>query len=99
MDKKFRKSFTQQEPISEEAIKDAINVMRSGRIHRYNILNNERSQVSLLEKEFAEFTGARYCLAVTSGGYALSTALRASGVSHGDKVFTNSFSLAPVIYL
>jgi dTDP-4-amino-4,6-dideoxygalactose transaminase len=53
-------------------------------------------EVSRLEEEFAAFTGAKYCLAVASGGYAMSCALRAIGVGHGDKVLSNGFTLAPV---
>ena len=93
---KFDGSFTQQNPISEEAIEAAVRVMRSGRLHRYNVAEGEAGEAALLEKEFAEMLGARYCIAVASGGYALATALRALGVSHGSKVLTNSFTLAPV---
>jgi dTDP-4-amino-4,6-dideoxygalactose transaminase len=53
-------------------------------------------EVSRLEEEFAAFTGAKYCVAVASGGYAMSCALRAMGVGHGDKVLSNGFTLAPV---
>ena len=70
--------------------------MRHGRLHRYNTGPGEAAEVALLEQEFAAFTGARYCLAVASGGYALATALRALGVKPGDKVLTNAFTLAPV---
>ena len=49
-----------------------------------------------LENEFAAYTGARFCLACTSGGYALQTALRAFGVSPGEPVLTNGFTLSPV---
>jgi dTDP-4-amino-4,6-dideoxygalactose transaminase len=49
-----------------------------------------------LEEEFAAFTGAKYCVAVASGGYAMSCALRALGVGPGDKVLSNGFTLAPV---
>jgi dTDP-4-amino-4,6-dideoxygalactose transaminase len=37
-------------------------------------------EVSRLEEDFAAFTGAKYCVAVASGGYAMSCALRAIGV-------------------
>ena len=40
--------------------------------------------------------GARFCLACTSGGYALQTAMRAWGVSRGEPVLTNGFTLSPV---
>lgn len=96
MTEKFEGSFTQQEPIPEEAIERAVEVMRSGRLHRYNLAEGEAGETSLLEREFAEAMGARYCLAVASGGYALACALRATGVKPGDKVLTNAFTLAPV---
>ncbi|MEM9968677.1 MAG: DegT/DnrJ/EryC1/StrS family aminotransferase [Pseudomonadota bacterium] len=92
----FRGSFTQQEPIPEEAIESAVAVMRSGRLHRYNTAPDEVSEVALLEQEFASQMGVAYCLAVCSGGYAMATALRALGVKPGDHVLTNAFTLAPV---
>lgn len=96
MSERFDKPFTQQEPIPEAGIKAALAVMRGGRLHRYNTLGDEIAEVALLEEEFAGFTGARYCLAVASGGYALGCALRALGVGQGDRVLTNGFTLAPV---
>ncbi|MET4101976.1 dTDP-4-amino-4,6-dideoxygalactose transaminase [Roseovarius sp. MBR-78] len=92
----FKGSFTQQEPIPEEGIAAAMEVLRSGRLHRYNLGPGEAGEVALLEREFAEYTGARHALAVTSGGYALACALRALGVRPGDRVLTNAFTLAPV---
>lgn len=92
----FKGSFTQQEPIPEEGIAAALDVLRSGRLHRYNLVGDEPGEVALLEQEFAAATGARYALAVTSGGYAMATALRALGVGPGDRVLTNAFTLAPV---
>ena len=96
MTEKFTGSFTQQEPIPEEAIEAALVVMRHGRLHRYNVAPGESSEAALLEQEFAARMGAKYCLAVSSGGYALATALRAVGVKPGDPVLTNAFTLAPV---
>jgi dTDP-4-amino-4,6-dideoxygalactose transaminase len=92
----FTGSFTQQEPIPEEAIEAAVAVMRHGRLHRYNTAPGEVSETALLEEEFAAFTGAKYCLAVASGGYAMATALRALGVGPGVRVLSNAFTLAPV---
>lgn len=96
MSERFTGSFTQQESIPDEGIEAALRVMQSGRLHRYNLVGDEPGEVALLEQEFAAFTGARYCLAVASGGYAIATALRALGVGPGDKVLTNAFTLAPV---
>ncbi len=92
----FQGNFTQQEPIPEDAIEAAVAVMRHGRLHRYNTAANETAETALLEQEFAAQVGARYCLAVASGGYAMATALRAVGVQPGDHVLSNAFTLAPV---
>jgi dTDP-4-amino-4,6-dideoxygalactose transaminase len=92
----FTGNFTQTDPLPPEAEAAALAVMRSGRLHRYGEGPGEASEVSLLEREFADWAGAAYALAVASGGYALATALRALGVGPGDKVLTNAFTLAPV---
>jgi len=96
MSESFTGSFTQQEPIPDDAIEAAVRVMRHGRLHRYNVAEGEAGEAALLEQEFAAFTGAKYCLAVASGGYALGAALRALGVRPGQRVLTNAFTLAPV---
>lgn len=96
MTKTFNKPFTQQEPIPEAGIERAVEVMRSGRLHRYNVLEGETSEASLLESEFAAYMGQSYCLACASGGYALHIALKAAGIKPGDAVLTNGFTLAPV---
>ena len=96
MSSRFDGNFTQQLPIPEEAIERAAAVMRSGRLHRYNVVDGEVPETVALENEFAAYMGARFCLACTSGGYALQTALRAFGVSPGEPVLTNGFTLSPV---
>ena len=93
---RFNGSFTQQEPIPEAGITAALDVLRHGRLHRYNTAPGEISETALLEEEFAAYLGARYCLAVASGGYAMGCALRAMGVGAGEAVLTNAFTLAPV---
>ena len=96
MDEIFNGSFTQQEPISEVAIEAALKTLRSGRLHRYNTIEAEIDETSLLEVEFAELMGTKFALAVTSGGYAMGCALRAVGVKKDDLVLSNAFTLAPV---
>ena len=92
----FTGSFTQQEPIPEEGIAAALAVLQHGRLHRYNTAPGEVAEAALLEEEFAALTGAKYCLAVASGGYAMACGLRAVGVQPGDFVLSNGFTLAPV---
>lgn len=96
MTERFTGSFTQQEPIPDDGIAAALAVLGHGRLHRYNTGPGEISETALLEQEFAALTGARYALAVASGGYAMATALRAVGVKAGDAVLSNAFTLAPV---
>jgi len=92
----FPRSFTQQEAISQESIDAAIEVLKSGRLHRYNTIKDEQSQVSMLEQEYASYQGSRYCLACASCGYALGIALKAAGLEAEEYVLTNMYTLAPV---
>ena len=92
----FTRPFTQQESISQEAIDAATEVLKTGRLHRYNTIEDELSQVSLLEQEYANYQGSRYCLACASCGYALSITLKAAGLESGEYVLTNMYTLAPV---
>jgi dTDP-4-amino-4,6-dideoxygalactose transaminase len=92
----FRKSFTLQEPIPESAIAMAVEVMRSGRLHRYNVNPGEKGETALLEEEYASYMGMKYCLACASCGSAMYLALKSVGVQPGDTVLCNAFTLAPV---
>ncbi|MEX0344037.1 MAG: DegT/DnrJ/EryC1/StrS family aminotransferase [Rhizobiaceae bacterium] len=96
MTDRFEKSFTQQEPIDGRSIDRACELLRSGRLHRYNTVDGEMSETALLEREYARWQGARYCVATASGGQALQISLRAAGVNPGDKVLANAYTLAPV---
>ncbi len=93
---RFEKPFTQQEPIPEAAVERASEILRSGRLHRYNVVAGEVAEATLLEQEYAAWQGAEFCLATTSGGQALQIALRAVGVIPGTKVLANAYTLAPV---
>ena len=92
----FNKPFTRQEAIPEAGIERAVEIMRSGKLHRYNTDEGETAEAALLEQDFANYLGMPFCLACASGGYALHIALKAAGLQSGDKVLTNAFTLAPV---
>jgi dTDP-4-amino-4,6-dideoxygalactose transaminase len=92
----FTKAFTQQEAIPEQAKKRVMELLDSGRLHRYNTVGNELSDAAMLEQEYAQYQGRKYCLACTSGGYGIHIALRAMGLQAGDEVLTNAYTLAPV---
>jgi dTDP-4-amino-4,6-dideoxygalactose transaminase len=92
----FKKPFTQQEAIPKAGIQRAVEILQTGRLHRYNLADGEVSEASLLEIEFAKWQGVDYCVACASGGYAIQLALRVCGVNYGDKVLANAYTLAPV---
>jgi dTDP-4-amino-4,6-dideoxygalactose transaminase len=96
MTERFTGSFTQQEPIPEAGIEAALAVLRHGRLHRYNTAPGEVAETALLEEEFAAYAGAKYCLALASGGAAMACGLRALQVKPGEPVLSNAFTLAPV---
>jgi dTDP-4-amino-4,6-dideoxygalactose transaminase len=88
--------LSQPPAIPEEGIARAVEVLRSGWLHRYGESLGDRSEVSLLEEEFATSIGARFCVAANSCGSTMFLALVCSGVKPGDKVLMNAFTLAPV---
>ena len=44
----FKGSFTQQEPLPEQAIAAAMQVLGHGRLHRYNVVAGETAEAALL---------------------------------------------------
>jgi len=92
----FGKDLSTPEPIPEEAIERAVDLMRSGRLHRYGEQGSGYPEPSLLEQDYAAYVGSKYCVAVSSCGAAMFIALKALGVKPGDKVLTSTFTLAPV---
>ena len=93
---RLTRDLTQPEPVPPEGIARAIELMQSGRMHRYGETGGRGSETSLLEEEFAASVGARYCIAMSSCGATLFAALKALGVKSGDAVLTSAFTLAPV---
>lgn len=88
--------LTTPEPIPESGINRALELMRSGRLFRYGETGADQLEASKLEIEFARYLGARFCVALNSGGSAMLVALKCAGVSPGVKVLVNAFTLAPV---
>ena len=88
--------LTAQEPIPEAGVQAALALMASGKLHRYGETSNRPSEVSLLEAEFAQALGRRYCVAMNSCGSTMFVSLRALGIKAGDRVLANCFTLAPV---
>ena len=96
IDPRLTRDLTQPEPVPPDGIARALELMQSGRLHRYGETGGRGSETALLEEEFAASVGARYCVAMSSCGATLFAAIKALGVKPGDAVLTNAFTLAPV---
>ena len=90
------RDLTQPEPVPAAGIARAVELMQSGRLHRYGETGGRGSEAALLEEEFAASVGTKYCVAMSSCGATLFAALKAQGVQAGDPVLTSAFTLAPV---
>lgn len=76
--------------IEIEEIKAVNEVLRSGIIA-------QGPKVAELEKNFAEYCGTKYAVAVSSGTAAIHAALFAAGVGPGDEVITVAFSFIATV--
>ena len=94
--KRLRRDLSEAAPIPEDGVQRAVEIMRGGRLTRYGEFGGSGSEVAALERDFADYMGSRYALAVNSGGAALFIALLCAGVQRGDRVLVNAFTLAPV---
>ncbi|HET6208870.1 MAG TPA: DegT/DnrJ/EryC1/StrS family aminotransferase, partial [Jatrophihabitans sp.] len=59
---------------------------------RFTVASAGEAEVAGLEREWADYVGTRYCLAVSNGTAALALALAAAGVQPGDEVIVPALS-------
>ena len=76
---------TQHNIVKKDLFKNINNVFS----HKQFIMGPE---VKKLETKLSNFTGAKYCIGVSSGTDALLISLMALGVKRGDEIITTSFS-------
>lgn len=84
------------DPIPEEGQLEALKIMQSGRLYRYNVANAEEAAVSKCEVEIAAYTGHKYCIGLNSCGSALMLLLKTTGLKLGGKVLSNAFTFGAV---
>jgi hypothetical protein len=84
------------DPIPEEGQQEALELMKTGRLYRYNIGAGEESVVSMCEKEICDYTGFKYCVGLNSCGSALMLLLKTTGLKPGGKVLSNAFTFGAV---
>ena len=82
------------EIIDDAERKEVLDVLETGVLHRYGFdaVRKGHWKAKTFEAEFARRTGAEYCLLVSNGTAALSTALAASGIGAGDEVIIPPFT-------
>lgn len=96
-DPTFGLDLTKPEPVPQQGITRAVELMNTGRLFRYGeTAPGELSDASLLEQRMAQMLDRKYAIGVNSCGAALFLALKSSGVRHGDNVLVNGYTLAPV---
>mmetsp|Transcript_362 Transcript_362/g.509 ORF Transcript_362/g.509 Transcript_362/m.509 type:complete len:430 (+) Transcript_362:90-1379(+) len=84
------------DPVPFEGQEEALELMRTGRMYRYNVKSAEESTVSKCEQEVIDYTGHKYCVALNSCGSALMLLLKTSGLEHGGEVISNAFTFGAV---
>jgi dTDP-4-amino-4,6-dideoxygalactose transaminase len=84
------------DPIPEEGQLAALELMKTGRLYRYNIAAGEESVVSMCEKDICDYTGFKYCVGLNSCGSALMLLLKTTGLQPGGKVLSNAFTFGAV---
>ncbi|WP_320045072.1 DegT/DnrJ/EryC1/StrS aminotransferase family protein [uncultured Desulfobacter sp.] len=65
----------------EDEIQSAVNVLKTGKVNQWT-----GHEVGLFEKEFGDYTGTHYAVALANGSLALDLALEALDVGRGDEV-------------
>ncbi len=87
--------------VTAEDRKAMIDVIDSGR-YWLGMTPPYGPQIHGLEREWAQYVGARYCIAVSSGTSAIHTAVVAAGIEAGDEVIVPAYtyiaSASPVLY-
>jgi len=84
------------DPIPVEGQEAALDLMKTGRLYRYNVAPGEDSVVSMCEQEIADYTGFKYCVGLNSCGSALMLLLKTTGLKPGGKVLSNAFTFGAV---
>lgn len=90
------KDLSEPVPIPQSGIDRAMEILRSGRLFRYGEFAGGDAEVARLEKDFARYLDSRYAVAMNSCGSTMFVALKCAGVTAGDRVLVNAFTLAPV---
>ena len=76
-----RKNFSSWPHYRIDEITAVTRVLRSGKVNQWTGV-----EVTAFEKEYAEYLGVKYCVALANGSVALDVALTVLGIGQGDGV-------------
>jgi len=90
----FTKPLSMPDPIPEEGMAKALELMKVGSLFRYQ--PGVLSETAQAEAALCEYTGFKYAVGFNSCGSALFIALKCLGVQPGEAVLANAFSFTAV---
>jgi len=92
----IKRDIKTPDPVPVEGQEAALELMKTGRMYRYNIGKGEESVVSQCEIDLAAYTGHKYCVALNSCGSAIMLMMKCAGLQPGDEVLSNAFTFGAV---
>jgi len=92
----IKRDIKTPDPVPVEGQEAALELMKTGRMYRYNIAKGEESVVSQCEVELSAYTGHKYCVALNSCGSAIMLMMKCAGLQPGDEVLSNAFTFGAV---
>jgi dTDP-4-amino-4,6-dideoxygalactose transaminase len=80
--------------VGEEERREVLDVLDGGHLYRYGDLEDPKFKRKVLtfEKEFAEYSGAAYCQATSSGTSSILISLNAIGIKPGDEIIIPTYT-------
>ncbi len=82
--------------VNTEKVSSVLTTLKNNRLFRYDGELPEQSEVSILEREFAQRVGTKYAIAMNSCSSALFVSLLCAGIQTGDKVAIPAFTFIAV---
>jgi len=92
----IKRDIKTPDPVPEAGQQLALELMKTGRMYRYNIGKGEESVVSQCEIDLSAYTGHKYCVALNSCGSAIMLMMKCAGLQPGDEVLSNAFTFGAV---
>jgi len=88
-----------REVFGEEELNEVVEVLKRGVLFRYGFEKEREGvfKVSEFEKNFAEYIGSKFALAVSSGSAALKVALESLNLPKGKEIITSCFTFVATI--